>query len=118
MKYPEDWYIRFETPNIELTNSKGYVHGLGVPNLGEMSVTIMSSLKSHDVACEATSAYRADADWPGLLPMEKIVCLNDVMLILEYTDHYKQPLSTFQVEENKKILEIIFSTFKFIPLKN
>lgn len=114
VEYPNDWFIKFEEPNIEFTNNKQYVHGLGIPPRGDSSVSIIPKIESRNLGCEATSDYSTYAEWPGLLPMEKVICNNDFKIILEYTDYYEDPLTEAEINERRELLDRILSTFRFV----
>lgn len=102
IKYPNSWFYKKVSDQglilIQSTSFENNLHGSGVPPMGNMWLSIVPRYK-----CE-TEGYVAYS-YPDTL--SKSVCFNNIGLVIELWQ------ADPDIENHKKILDQIVSTFKF-----
>lgn len=111
IRHPVDWHLTFEPANgveIASVSKDTYVHGLGIPERGDMLVNV------YKITCEKVKDdFVPETDSSGLHLMSKTICMNDFKIILSYSDNFQNPLSKETREKNENILHTVSSTFRY-----
>ena len=109
MKYPKDWFLNFEYPNVEIASvpKTEYIHGVGYPSFGAGWVVI------HPIPCkEECNDGEEVVDVGASKPLVEITRTKNIE---EAT--YALTFDYWQGDQKeimyRKLFKIFLSTFKF-----